>query len=46
MSGSGRDTLPDIQEWSEASARYPCVVGRPSRMSGSGRDDLPDILEW
>ena len=56
MSGSGWESLPDIQEWSGVSLRYSGVVvrpsqmsgrsGRPSRMSGSCRENLPDIQEW
>ena len=48
MSGSGREVLPDVQEWSrilpdvrECSGGppvCPVVVGRSSRMSESGRE--------
>ena len=38
MSGSGRETLPDLREWSGGPPRFAGVVGRPSRTSGSGRD--------
>ena len=31
---SGRETLPDVREWSAGPPRYAGVVGRPSRMSG------------
>ena len=34
MSGSGREALPDIQEWSGGLPGCPEVVGKPSRMSG------------
>ena len=33
MSGSGRETLPDVRERSS----------KPSRMSGSGREALEDV---
>ena len=56
MSGSGRETLPDVPEWWEAlpdirvwSKGYPeCseMVGSPARMSGCGREALPDVREW
>ena len=52
MSGSGRETLPDIREWSSNPPECPKVVekssrmfGRPSRMSGSVRKDLPNVRE-
>ena len=55
MSGIGRLTLPDVQEWSGDPTGYSgvvkwpsrCtkVVGRPCWMSGSGRKTLPDVLE-
>ena len=38
MSKSGRESLPDVREWSG-------VVGRPSQMSVSGREAIPDGLE-
>ena len=38
MSGSGRETLPDVWEWSGDPPGCPGVVGRPSQMSGSGRE--------
>ena len=49
---TGRETLPEIWNWSghtfgglELVGRpsgSPEVVGRPSRRSGTGRDSLPD----
>ena len=48
MSGSCREILPDVREWSrglsgctEVSSGFPGVFGRPSRMSGSCREVLP-----
>ena len=35
-SGSGRETLPQVQKWSGDSPDGPEVVERPYRMSGSG----------
>ena len=35
MSGSCREALPVVREWSGDPNRYPVVVGRPSLMSGS-----------
>ena len=56
MSGSGREDLPDIREWSGGPPGYPGVVGRPSRISRSGQETprmslcgweaLPDVREW
>ena len=56
MSGSDREALPNVQEWSEAirdvrewsGGSHGCngVVGSPSRMSGSGQHILPDVREW
>ena len=46
MSGSGRESLGDVREWSGDPRGCPGVVGRPSRMSGSGREVLPDVREW
>ena len=43
MSGSGRESLPDIQMWSVGPPVSPGVVGRPSQISGSGRETLPDV---
>ena len=34
MSGSGREALPDVREWSGGPLGCPVVVGGPSRMSG------------
>ena len=33
MSGSGREALPNVWEWSGGPPRCPGVVGKPSRMS-------------
>ena len=46
ISGSGREALPDVWEWSEGPHECLGVVGRPSRMSGSGQEALSDIQEW
>ena len=56
MSGSGREALPDVREWSRGSFRIPGVVGRASRMSGSGQEALTmsrsgwesllDVRQW
>ena len=55
MTGSGREALSDIREWSEVPSGCQGVVGRPSRISWSGREailnvwersgDLPDLRE-
>ena len=46
MSGSGREDLPDIREWSGGLRGSLRVVGRPSRMIRSGREALPNVQEW
>ena len=56
MSGSGREVLPDVREWSRGYPECPGVVGRSSRlyvsggrpfqMTGSGRDSLTDVRKW
>ena len=46
MSGSGREALPNVREWSGDPHGFLRVVGRPSRMSGSGRESLLDVREW
>ena len=45
MTGSGRESLTDVREWSGGPPGCLGVVERPSRMSGSGRKALPDIWE-
>ena len=52
MSDSGREILPDVQEWSEVPPGCLIVVGslsrmcmRPSRMSVSGQETLPDVRQ-
>ena len=52
MTGSGRETLPDVreslpdvQEWSGGPPECPGVVGMPTRMTGSGRQTLLDVRE-
>ena len=42
MSGSGRQAIPNVREWSGGPLGSPGVVGRPFRMSGCGREALPD----
>ena len=53
MSGSGREALSHVQEWSGGPSGSSGVVGRPSRMcgrpsrlTGSGRVFLSDVREW
>ena len=43
MSGSGREVLPDVREWSGVSPGCPGVVGSLFWMSGSGRETLPEV---
>ena len=56
MSGSGRETLPEVRKWSEAmpevwnwSGDPPGSlegVGRPSRRSGTGWETIPEVRKW
>ena len=43
MSGSDREALPEVQEWSEDPSGCPGVVGRPSRISKSGREAISNV---
>ena len=52
MSGSDREALPVVREWSGSHPGCPGLDGRPSRMSGSGeeallggREAIPDVRE-
>ena len=52
MSGSVREALGDVREWSGDPLGCPGVVVRPSGMSASGRmsesgvEALGDVWEW
>ena len=46
MSGSGQETLLDVQEGLKGPPGCPGVVRRPSRMCGSGREAFPGVREW
>ena len=46
MSESGRDALPNVQEWLRDPPGSPGVVGNPSQMSRSGREGLLDVREF
>ena len=45
-SGSGQETLPEVQKWSRGPLGGPEVIGRPSRSSGSGRETLQEVRKW
>ena len=45
MSKSGREVLPDVQEWSGGPPGCLGMVRRPSEMSGSCRDAVTDVRE-
>ena len=45
MYGSGRESLPDVREWSGVPLGYSGVVVRPSWLSGSGWATLTDVQE-
>ena len=46
MSGSGREVLKNIREWSKDHPGCPGVSGWPFRIIGSGREAHPNIREW
>ena len=45
MSGSVREALPDVREWSEEHPGCSGVAERPSSMCGSGRENLQNVRE-
>ena len=45
ISSNGRETVPDVREWSGGPCECMLVVGRPSRKSGSGRETLSDVRD-
>ena len=45
MSGSGREDLPDVREWSRGPPGCPGVIGRPTQMFASGRESLSNVQE-
>ena len=46
MSGSGREVLPEVREWSGGALECKGVVGWSSRMSGNGREAFRFVREW
>ena len=46
MSGSYREALPDVREWSGGPPGCPALIGLPYRMSGNCQEALPDVREW
>ena len=46
MSGTGREALANVWEWSGDTPSFLGLVGRPSRISRSGRESLPDVRKW
>ena len=46
MSGSGKEVLPDVLEWSGGHPGCPRVVGRPPRMSECSLEALLNVREW
>ena len=45
MSGSGREALPESQEWSGGPPGCLVMVERPFQMSDSGRKVIPEVRE-
>ena len=46
MSGSSREALPNVEEWSGVPYGCPGVVWSFSWKSESSREALPDVQEW
>ena len=46
MSGSGREALTDVREWSGGLPKCPGEVGRPYRMFECGQEALPNVRDW
>ena len=46
MSGSGRESHPEVREWLGVTPICLEVVGTPLQMSRSGRETLLDVQEW
>ena len=46
MTGSGREAILDVREWSGGPPGGPEEVGRPSRMFGCGWEAFPVVQEW
>ena len=46
MTGSDREALPEVREWSGSPPGCPGVVGRPSRKSGILQEFLPEVWVW
>ena len=45
MSGSGRDAITDVREWTGGPTKCQLVVGSLSRMSGSDWEALQNVWE-
>ena len=46
MFGSGRESHPNVREWSGGRRGITGVVGSLYRLSRNGRESLPDVREW
>ena len=46
MTGSDREALPEVREWSGSPPECPGVVERPSRKSGILQEALPEVRVW
>ena len=45
-SGSGRESLLEVRQWSGSHTGGPAVFGRPYLRSGSVREALQEVREW
>ena len=45
-SRSGRETHPEVRNWSGNLPGGPELVGRPSRRSGTRRETIPEVRKW
>ena len=46
ITGSGREALPIVLEWSGGLPECPGMVERVSQISGRSREAIPDVRKW
>ena len=45
-SGSGRETLTEVRNWSGETTGGSEVVGRPYQRTGSDQETIPELWKW